>query len=129
MYVNAVETFHSDHCAYFIHSQTSRTTKGTYLTLTCQSIGDLQDLYAFFSTLGAFWPPANFDSTERDVAKCLAEIEMVLAADFLEKMPSGGLAGGGGGSTMSGLSGSGGASGFGGGNGSMMSGSVSSSGR
>lgn len=68
--------------------QTARATKGTFLTLTCQTIADLQDLYAFYSTLGAFWPPANFDTAERDVAKCLAEIETVLAADFLERMPS-----------------------------------------
>lgn len=62
--------------------------KGTYLTLTCQHITTLQDLYGFFSTLGAIWPPHNFDCAEKDVVNCLNEIETILAADFLEKMPS-----------------------------------------
>lgn len=70
------------------HSPTQFPNKGTFLTLTCQSINNLQDLYGFFSTLGAIWPPHNFDTAERDVSKCLAEIETVLAADFLEKMPA-----------------------------------------
>lgn len=68
--------------------QTQNSTKGAFLMLTCQSIANLQDLYGFFSTLGATWPPHNFDTAERDVLKCLAEIETVLAADFLEKMPA-----------------------------------------
>ena len=58
------------------------------MTLTCQSIANLQDLYGFFSTLGAIWPPHNFDTAERDVDACLTEIETVLSADFLEKMPA-----------------------------------------
>lgn len=72
----------------FLVKQAPNSTKGVFLTLTCQSIANLQDLYGFFSTLGATWPPHNFDTAERDVSKCLAEIETVLSADFLEKMPA-----------------------------------------
>lgn len=68
--------------------QAANANKGHYLTLTCQSINNLQDLYGFFSTLGAIWPPHNFDTAEKEVTNCLAEIEQVLANDFLEKMPS-----------------------------------------
>ncbi|KAG4078749.1 hypothetical protein HA402_015339 [Bradysia odoriphaga] len=70
------------------HSPAANANKGHYLTLTCQSINNLQDLYSFFSTLGAIWPPHNFDTAEKEVTNCLAEIEQVLANDFLEKMPS-----------------------------------------
>lgn len=71
-----------------VFPQAANANKGHYLTLTCQSINNLQDLYGFFSTLGAIWPPHNFDTAEKEVANCLAEIEQVLANDFLEKMPS-----------------------------------------
>lgn len=68
--------------------QKQRFTKGKYLTLTCQSIANLQDLYVFFATLGAIWPMHDYDSVEKNVTECLAEIETILSADFLEKMPS-----------------------------------------
>ncbi|KAJ6643774.1 Protein dopey-1 like [Pseudolycoriella hygida] len=70
------------------HSPAANPNKGHYLTLTCQSINNLQDLYGFFSTLGAIWPPHNFDTADKEVTNCLSEIEQVLANDFLEKMPS-----------------------------------------
>lgn len=58
-----------------------------HLVLTCQTIANVQDLYPFFSTLGDSWAKHSGDN-ERDLANCLAEIELLLAADFLEKMPS-----------------------------------------
>ncbi|EDW31651.1 GL10846 [Drosophila persimilis] len=60
-----------------------------HLMLNFQQLQSLQELYAFFSTLGISCPqPRNFADTERDVANCLEEIEDVLANDFLEKLPS-----------------------------------------
>lgn len=59
--------------------------------MTCQNITNLQDLYGFFSTIGIVWPQTsqrNELDTEKDTAICLHEIETVLAADFLEKMPA-----------------------------------------
>jgi len=54
-----------------------------------QQLQSLQELYAFFTTLGISCPqPRNFADTENDVANCLKEIEEVLANDFLEKLPS-----------------------------------------
>lgn len=58
-----------------------------HLVLTCQTITNIQDLYPFFSTLGNSWAKHSGDN-EKDLANCLAEIEQLLAADFLEKMPS-----------------------------------------
>lgn len=72
----------------FDELQKPRFTKGKYLSLTCQSIINLQDLYGFFATLGTIWPLHDYDSVEKNVSECLAEIETVLSADFLEKMPS-----------------------------------------
>ncbi|KAH8254967.1 hypothetical protein KR038_005084 [Drosophila bunnanda] len=60
-----------------------------HLMLNFQQLQSLQELYAFFSTLGFNCPqPRNFADTEQDVANCLQEIEEVLANDFLEKLPS-----------------------------------------
>ncbi|KAH8337030.1 hypothetical protein KR059_012144 [Drosophila kikkawai] len=60
-----------------------------HLMLHFQQLQSLQELYAFFSTLGFNCPqPRNFADTEQDVANCLQEIEEVLANDFLEKLPS-----------------------------------------
>ena len=54
-----------------------------------QQLQSLQELYAFFTTLGIACPqPQNFADTELDVSNCLQEIEDVLAHDFLEKLPS-----------------------------------------
>lgn len=72
----------------FDEFQKPRFNKGKYLSLTCQAITSLQDLYAFFATLGTVWPLHDYDSVEKNVSECLAEIELVLSADFLEKMPS-----------------------------------------
>lgn len=58
-----------------------------HIVLTGQSISSLHDLYPFFSTLGDSWTKHSSDN-EKDLANCLTEIENVLAADFLEKMPS-----------------------------------------
>ncbi|EDW48530.1 GM19866 [Drosophila sechellia] len=60
-----------------------------HLMLHFQQLQSLQELYAFFTTLGISCPqPRNFADTENDVANCLKEIEEVLANDFLEKLPS-----------------------------------------
>ncbi|KAH8402027.1 hypothetical protein KR009_009307 [Drosophila setifemur] len=60
-----------------------------HLMLHFQQLQSLQELYAFFTTLGISCPqPRNFADTEQDVANCLQEIEEVLANDFLEKLPS-----------------------------------------
>lgn len=57
--------------------------------LTFQQILSLQDLYGFFSTLSVNCPnPHNHADIDKEVASCLAEIEDVLAKDFLEKMPT-----------------------------------------
>lgn len=61
--------------------------KTEHLVLKCQTIANLQDLYPFFSTIGTSWVLFSGDA-EKDIANCLAEIEQVLAADFLEKMPT-----------------------------------------
>lgn len=69
--------------------QKSENKKGTHLVLTCQQITSLQDLYGFFSTLSVMSAsPMNFADCDKEVANCLAEIESVLASDFLEKMTS-----------------------------------------
>lgn len=78
-------------CMVFFYLQKPQGTKGSYLTLTCQTINNLQDLYGFFSTIGIVWPQTtqqNQSDTESVSATCLHEIETVLAADFLEKMPA-----------------------------------------
>ncbi|XP_039229065.1 protein dopey-1 homolog [Drosophila yakuba] len=60
-----------------------------HLMLHFQQLQSLQELYAFFTTLGISCPqPRNFADTENDVANCLKEIEELLANDFLEKLPS-----------------------------------------
>jgi len=60
---------------------------GSRLTLTCQSINSLQDLYGFFSTLCIRLPsPQNLFNDENDVKTILSDIENVLSSDFLEKM-------------------------------------------
>ncbi|CAD7078230.1 unnamed protein product, partial [Hermetia illucens] len=74
---------------YAVHSPKSENKKGTHLVLTCQQITSLQDLYGFFSTLSVMSAsPMNFADCDKEVANCLAEIESVLASDFLEKMTS-----------------------------------------
>ncbi|XP_070507305.1 protein DOP1 homolog isoform X2 [Chironomus tepperi] len=61
---------------------------GSRLTLTCQSINSLQDLYGFFSTLCIRLPsPQNLFNDENDLKTILSDIENVLSSDFLEKMP------------------------------------------
>ncbi|XP_055704416.1 protein dopey-1 homolog isoform X2 [Phlebotomus papatasi] len=73
---------------YTSHSPRPACSRKNHLVLTCQSIANLQDLYGFFSTLSVTWPPYQFGAdVDREVATCLAEIESILAADFLEKMP------------------------------------------
>lgn len=62
--------------------------KGSYLVLTCQSIGSLQDLYGFFSTLSARWPSFHHTNNFNDdeVQSIINEIEQVLSLDFLETL-------------------------------------------
>ncbi|GAB0100064.1 Protein dopey-1 homolog [Sergentomyia squamirostris] len=72
---------------YTSHSPRPACSRKNHLVLTCQSISNLQDLYGFFSTLSVTWPPYQFGDADREVTTCLAEIESILAADFLEKMP------------------------------------------
>ncbi|XP_054740938.1 protein dopey-1 homolog [Anastrepha obliqua] len=72
---------------YAVHSPTNNTKRGRHLMLTCQQINSLQDLYGFFSTLSVNCPnPHNHADIDKEVSSCLAEIEDVLAKDFLEKM-------------------------------------------
>ncbi|XP_055920966.1 protein dopey-1 homolog isoform X1 [Eupeodes corollae] len=74
---------------YSVHSPKPDCKRGTHLVLTCQQIVSLQDLYGFFSTLSVTCPtPRNFADTGKEVSSCLAEIEEILAKDFLEKMPT-----------------------------------------
>lgn len=57
--------------------------------LTCQQISTLQDLYGFFSALNVTCPnPTNYADADHEAKQCLAEIELVLSKDFLEKMSS-----------------------------------------
>ncbi|XP_055690996.1 protein dopey-1 homolog isoform X2 [Lutzomyia longipalpis] len=73
---------------YTSHSPRPACSRKNHLVLTYQSIANLQDLYGFFSTLSVTWPPYQFNSdVDKEVATCLQEIESILAADFLEKMP------------------------------------------
>ncbi|XP_043067031.1 protein DOP1 homolog [Drosophila bipectinata] len=74
---------------YTSHSPVLQRPSNRHLMLNFQQLQSLQELYAFFSTLGISCPqPRNFADTEQDVANCLQEIEEVLANDFLEKLPS-----------------------------------------
>ncbi|XP_035911757.1 protein dopey-1 homolog isoform X2 [Anopheles stephensi] len=74
---------------YTSHSPKTQTTKGKHIMLTCQSINTLQDLYGFFSTLSMRWPShISYSDTDKDTKQCLEEVELVLALDFLEKIPS-----------------------------------------
>ncbi|XP_069964516.1 protein DOP1 homolog [Bactrocera oleae] len=74
---------------YAVHSPTNNVKRGRHLMLTFQQIHSLQDLYGFFSTLSVNCPnPHNHADIDKEVASCLAEIEDVLAKDFLEKMPT-----------------------------------------
>ncbi|XP_059613480.1 protein dopey-1 homolog isoform X2 [Phlebotomus argentipes] len=72
---------------YTSHSPRPACARKSHLVLTCQTIANLQDLYGFFSTLSVTWPPYQFGDVDKEVATCLQEIESILAADFLEKMP------------------------------------------
>ncbi|CAD7014106.1 protein dopey-1 homolog [Ceratitis capitata] len=74
---------------YAVHSPINNVKRGRHLMLTFQQINSLQDLYGFFSTLSVNCPnPHNHADIDKEVASCLAEIEEVLAKDFLEKMPT-----------------------------------------
>jgi hypothetical protein len=68
---------------FFLKSSQSQ--RGQHLVLTCQNIANLQDLYGFFSTLFVRWPTQHFaGDADKEIKNCLAEVEQVLAADFLE---------------------------------------------
>ncbi|XP_017468735.1 PREDICTED: protein dopey-1 homolog [Rhagoletis zephyria] len=74
---------------YAVHSPTNNVKRGRHLMLTYQQINSLGDLYGFFSTLSVNCPnPHNHADIDKEVASCLAEIEDVLAKDFLERMPT-----------------------------------------
>lgn len=78
--------FFSSSCDFSLQ-RSEATRRGRHLSLMCQSIQSLQDLYGFFSTLSIAWPPYQFSDMDKEVKSCLSEIESVLTLDFLEKMP------------------------------------------